>query len=570
MNEQLFPPGLVVEQELTTSSDAKFGIRHFIVRDRRWNTSHAPRRQVRVFSDPGRKNWGSKLQERLERLFERPLPHVSRPLEIAETVDGLGTYVVTDWHECALAMRIAERGLVDDPHRALAWKLFGQLAEGLDALHGAGLPHGAFCPDCVGIDLTQEMAWIDGGAWGPLRHWTSGDYVPPEAIRYQAPECQGRSQDPSEKADLYALGRIGIEMLAGRPGSESSGWPGFLKAFAHERQYRLFQSLIASEPDERPTAAEVIKRARHAQCRRRALWMLRGLLVAGTLILLLGVAAAVVWYGKSAAEERAAVLAGSVATLQGTVDDLKRRNADLQGTADDLKRRNAELEANSKAPITPLPTKPQPPSPTSPPSSRSSDVDILSRATERWIELANDDRRTWESMSSLIQDLKPDEDKEVAEKIRSKLKEWRTHFEERKTKPWWIRARNVAPDVDNASHAHSVRLEIVAADSSATRDFPVSPDSWYAFDWKPGDKIRVTVYGPPRTLWWAPVFGAETLSGPVVLWQLNKHRVENKDLGVTVEFEIEDCPGPAGPKSERRLDPEDMGKAFSSQLSGGK
>ena len=36
-----------------------------------------------------------------------------------------------------------------------------------------------------------------------------------EAISYQVPECQGRSQAPSEKADLYALGQIGIEMLFG-------------------------------------------------------------------------------------------------------------------------------------------------------------------------------------------------------------------------------------------------------------------------------------------------------------------------------------------------------------------
>ena len=118
MNDRLLPPGLIIEQEITPPNDAKFGIRRFIVRDERWDPTHAPRRHVRVFPDLERTNWGSKLQERLERLFERPLPHVSRPLEIAKTVDGQGTYVVSDWYECTLAMRIAERGLVDDPNRA--------------------------------------------------------------------------------------------------------------------------------------------------------------------------------------------------------------------------------------------------------------------------------------------------------------------------------------------------------------------------------------------------------------------------------------------------------------------
>jgi hypothetical protein len=198
MNDGLLPSGLIIEQELSLPGDAKLGIRHFIVRDERWSLAHPLRRRVEVFPEPQRMDWGSKLQERLEGLSERPLPHVSRPLEVGRTVDGQGIYVVTDWHQCTLAMRIADRGLVDDPAGALTWRLFEQLAEGLDALHREGLPHAAFCPSCVGIDLTRQTAWIDGVAWGPLRHWTSGDYIASDALPYQAPECQGRSQAPSE------------------------------------------------------------------------------------------------------------------------------------------------------------------------------------------------------------------------------------------------------------------------------------------------------------------------------------------------------------------------------------
>ena len=357
----------------------------------------------------------------------------------------------------------------------------------------------------------------------------------------------------------------------------------------HRRPHALLQSLIAADPVERPAAAEVVRGVRHFRCRRRLLKMVWALSAASAAIVWLGFSLAFIWHGKVHAEAGVAGLANSLNNCETTAEALKRqgamaerRSAVLESsltssahTIEQRDRRITELEHTLKE-LGKLPGPSPPPVVETAPSV--SGAEILAKASNKWVELVSDDHRTWDSMGSLIQDQKLDDKKETDERVRSKLKEWRTRFEERKTKPWWIGARDVTPDIEKGSHPQSVRIEVIGHDRSEVIDFPVyqgekgSPHDLYSFDWKPGDKIRVSIYGPSRKLlgvnyWWAPELAAETLSGPVTLWQLNKHRVEIKDSGTAVEFEIEDCPGPP---PQHRIDPKKTVEAIGSQLSEGK
>jgi hypothetical protein len=548
MSEQLLPPGLVVEQELTTSSDAKFGIRHFIVRDHRWNASHPPGRQVRVFPELGQKNWGSKLQERLEQLFERPLPHVSRPLEIAETVDGKGTYVVTDWHECALAMRIAERGLVDDPSRALAWKLLGELAEGLDALHGAGLPHGALCPDCVGVDLTQETAWIDGAAWAPLRHWTSGDYVPTEAIPYQAPECQGRSQDPSEKSDLYALGRIGIEMVCGsQPNVEIdrgrlSAENILRRAGIGSIRRNLLLELISAEATSRPrSAAEVVKRVReaeHERMRRKQ----RAVIVAVAICAIIALACLGGCIAQMAADRNFALAQAVNANIQ--VSDLR-------------------SELDRRKPIPPAVPIPGPA------------PDQEQKAAATWKQYA--DENADPSFDRMGQALEHDKSLQGNAEARRIVLAWHADFVKSTGRLWTLRVLDRSKCDDGSNCISDV--DVLVGDKRIECPFGDDPKTWSAdFNWSVGEPIKIELYDRSESKGWWPFTGptpkwefkgAKPFRGPVPLWLLKRRKIYAGDGNAWVDVEIEGCPGPAaGQQSE--IDPKRAVNALNLQISNGK
>jgi len=554
MNERLLPPGLIVEQELTSSNDAKFGIRRFIVRDERWNTSHPPQRQVQVFPEPGRTDWGAKLRERLVRLFELPLPHVSRPLEIAATVDGRGSYVVTDWTGCTLAMRIAERGLVDDPNRALAWKLFGQLAEGLAALHRAGLPHGALCPGCVGVELTHEIAWIEGAAWGPLRHWTAGDYVASEAIPYQAPECQGRSQGPSEKADLYALGRIGIEMLCGSlpKGDLDLAGTGAAKTLGRvgndSIRRKLLLDLVAADATNRPgSAVEVVKRlhdAKHEKARKR---QRAAIIVVATCAMI------------------------ALAYLEGCFVQMRAaRNAALAQADDDAAQRNnlANDNSNLKQEKKKLEDKLAKRSKDGPPVGPTAEQE----AAKGWSQYASNSALNFDTMRTTIKD-----DGSIGEQARQKMLAWRAEFAKAGGGIWRLRVLSRSKCQEGSVCIRSV--DLVIGDKRVEVPLGDDPREWTGdFNWTVGQPIRVELYqiAESKGWWpftgpkpiWAPV-GAKDFPGPIPLWHLKKYRAYADDGKAWVEIEIDGCPGPE-PDQQPEADPKKTIRRISSQLSEGK
>jgi tRNA A-37 threonylcarbamoyl transferase component Bud32 len=106
---------------------------------------------------------------------------------------------------------VADRGPLR-PHEAA--RLIAQIAAALDAAHEAGVIHCDVKPANVIVDQQGTAKLTDFGiaraARGPREHELIG------TARYIAPErIEGRA--PTERSDVYSLGLVAYELLAGRP-----------------------------------------------------------------------------------------------------------------------------------------------------------------------------------------------------------------------------------------------------------------------------------------------------------------------------------------------------------------
>lgn len=106
---------------------------------------------------------------------------------------------------------VADRGPLR-PHEAA--RLVAQIAAALDAAHEAGVIHCDVKPANVIVDQLGTAKLTDFGiaraARGPREHELIG------TARYIAPErIEGRA--PTERSDVYSLGLVAYELIAGRP-----------------------------------------------------------------------------------------------------------------------------------------------------------------------------------------------------------------------------------------------------------------------------------------------------------------------------------------------------------------
>jgi serine/threonine protein kinase len=106
---------------------------------------------------------------------------------------------------------VADRGPLR-PHEAA--RLVAQIAAALDAAHEAGVIHCDVKPANVIVDQQGTAKLTDFGiaraARGPREHELIG------TARYIAPErIEGRA--PTERSDVYSLGLVAYELVAGRP-----------------------------------------------------------------------------------------------------------------------------------------------------------------------------------------------------------------------------------------------------------------------------------------------------------------------------------------------------------------
>lgn len=183
-------------------------------------------------------------------------------------------YVVMPWlHGATLAWWLARRPRLDPP---LAFWVARQTAEALGALHRAGWLHGDVKPENIFVSPEGHVTLLDlgfarrtDGSERPASHRLAGTSY------YLAPELAARVPRGDIRSDLYSLGVVLFEMLAGRRPFEGEG-PA--EVFEHHRQtpppdlrllapglpedaYHLVRQLLAKEPLRRPAdPAEVAAR----------------------------------------------------------------------------------------------------------------------------------------------------------------------------------------------------------------------------------------------------------------------------------------------------------------------
>lgn len=154
--------------------------------------------------------------------------------------------------------------------------LAGELADGLGAVHDAGLLHRDVKPSNVllapasGDRVGFHVKLTDFG----LAQYADADPITTPGIvlgtaAYLSPE-QVRGQGSSPASDIYALGLVLLEALTGdRPFSHTSGIGAVLARLLESpaipedlpgEWVRLLESMTASDPALRPTALEVARR----------------------------------------------------------------------------------------------------------------------------------------------------------------------------------------------------------------------------------------------------------------------------------------------------------------------
>jgi hypothetical protein len=150
-----------------------------------------------------------------------------------------------------------------------------QLADGLAAIHGAGLVHRDLKPTNVMVTRDGRVVLLDFGIAILARDRHESGIAVGTAV-YMAPE-QARAESPEAAVDLYALGIMLYEVLVGRPPflgedldilqQKQRNEPTRPRALYPETPVDLdvlCMDLLAREPARRPTALEVAARLRNA------------------------------------------------------------------------------------------------------------------------------------------------------------------------------------------------------------------------------------------------------------------------------------------------------------------
>lgn len=172
--------------------------------------------------------------------------------------------------------------------------VIAQVAGSLGEAHARGLIHRDVKPSNVML-CERGGAWdvvkvLDFGLVRPFEHQREDvEITSPEAIAgtpvYMAPEAFDRPAEIGPAADVYALGGLAFYLLAGTPPFTSKAWFSLYESHRSQDPGRPSQRLgeplpaaleeligacLAKDPDDRPTAAEVVRRL-HA-CARETPW----------------------------------------------------------------------------------------------------------------------------------------------------------------------------------------------------------------------------------------------------------------------------------------------------------
>jgi tetratricopeptide (TPR) repeat protein len=201
--------------------------------------------------------------------------NVVRTLDVGEDATRGATvhWLALEYVEGRTLRRLLEEmGTVPE---ALVREIARQAARGLAALHDAGIVHRDLKPENLLLADDRRLRIMDLGvaksaAGGPSLT-TDGQFV--GSLRYAAPEqCDGSVVGPA--ADLYALGVVLYELLAGAPPFDGDAPLAILRAHLERPPQpvadrapgvsdflaALVSSLLAKRPEDRPASARELLR----------------------------------------------------------------------------------------------------------------------------------------------------------------------------------------------------------------------------------------------------------------------------------------------------------------------
>jgi TonB family protein len=178
-------------------------------------------------------------------------PNIARVLDFGEDAEAGLHFVVADLGTGGtLAALLTQRGT---PPLPLALRMVQETAAGLAAAHHAGLVHGDLHPGVVWLSRDEGRLRVQvlGLGLDP-----SGGVPPRASARYASPERLRRVEKLTPASDVFSLGSIAYEVLAGLP----EDWTALLLAMARGKTV-VAPSPAEARPELPPAVAQAVRRA---------------------------------------------------------------------------------------------------------------------------------------------------------------------------------------------------------------------------------------------------------------------------------------------------------------------
>ncbi len=188
-------------------------------------------------------------------------PHVL-PLFDSGDADGMLYYVMPYIEGESLRERLSREGALPVPDAA---RILHEIADALATAHAHGIVHRDLKPENVLLSGRHALL-ADFGVAKALSEATTHRQLTTAGVAlgtpyYMAPEQATADPDTDHRADIYALGVLGYEMLAGRLPFEGSNAQAILMAHLTEPPAPLIQY----RPDVPPILADAIMRCLEKQ-----------------------------------------------------------------------------------------------------------------------------------------------------------------------------------------------------------------------------------------------------------------------------------------------------------------
>ncbi|MFW5967777.1 MAG: protein kinase domain-containing protein [Persicimonas sp.] len=203
-----------------------------------------------VFADLSREDVVSRFTEAVQAQAGLVHPNVVQILDI--DTDGEFPFVVSEFAPLGNLRRVIDPQ--DPPSLGVALKYFTQILSGLAAAHDRGLVHGNLKPENVVLDAAGNAMLSDFGLSDLVERdedASSHVYVGVGTVAYMSPEQFQNPQAATVRSDIYSLGIMFYEMLAGKVPGRRSPMPSGVAPEIPESIDDIFDKMSRDEPEER-------------------------------------------------------------------------------------------------------------------------------------------------------------------------------------------------------------------------------------------------------------------------------------------------------------------------------